>query len=260
MRVLWVGNSYTYLPTALGGIPGTVSLLAELEAEPDILEHATVVQGGVSLVELAARFEEAARAEPPGGFDAVVLQEQSLTPAGGVWGPHPRPYAAREASEEALRRCYAPVLRDLQQQHGTRVLLYQTWGRPAKMHGQPEVLGDFEDMSRRLAEGYEHYARALAEEGVVAPETVACGEAYVRLGRSASAPLLPSLYADAIGHPTPLAALLVAAVFARALWRRGLRAGVAAAAARRLGLESAEVGAAFEGAGLLEEESETGRP
>lgn len=244
MRVFWVGNSYTYMPESLHGIPGALSLLADASGS-EVYEHKRLLRGGVGLTTLAKDFlqhmqeeeEEEERHSTP--FDIVVLQDQSLTPGGGAVGAA-QPGEARNACLEALRREYAPLL----QGDGPRgVVLYQTWGRPALMHKQPEVLGDFEEMSHKTADGYRLYQEALIGEDVAHVEIAACGDAYILLSndKPQGARLLPLLFEDDIGHPTPVAALLIACVFARTFarlpWRRQpgrepTRVAVATAASR----------------------------
>lgn len=222
LRVLWVGNSYTFKPQKHGGIPGVLSRLAAASGAED-MEHVLVLRGCAGLASLADEFQAAMRGQGT-SFDVVVLQDQSMTPAGGAVGKG-GPGRAREAALKALSTCYAPLL--CEESYSGGVLLYQTWGRPAAMHGQPEILGDFEEMSRRTAEGYRAYGETLLGEGVPRLSVAACGDAYLRLAaeRPDGARLLPHLYSDDIGHPTAAAALLVACVFARALarlpWRQG---------------------------------------
>mmetsp|Transcript_76989 Transcript_76989/g.214014 ORF Transcript_76989/g.214014 Transcript_76989/m.214014 type:complete len:269 (-) Transcript_76989:31-837(-) len=266
MRVLWVGNSYTYYPEAIGGVPGALRLLAAAGGAEEA-EHVQLVRGGASLVSLAADFERclevaASAASGRQAFDVVVLQDQSLTPAGGAVG-RGAPGEAREESLAALRQRYAPLLHGGQEAGCPEigVVLYQTWGRPASMHKQPEVVGDFEEMSRRTADGYQLYGEVLAASGVANIEVARVGDAYMQLvAEPGDARLFHGLFQDAIGHPTPAAALLIACVFARTLarlrWRPRLgqeptRAAVDSVAAR-LGVASDAVAPICRAAGVAE--------
>ena len=73
MKVLFIGNSFT----ARNDLPGLIARLAEARGKG--LEHRLIHAGGASL---RAHWNagQAAEAIRDGGYDAVVLQEQSTLP------------------------------------------------------------------------------------------------------------------------------------------------------------------------------------
>jgi hypothetical protein len=106
VRILFVGNSFT----SRNNLPG---LLAGLAKERGVVvEHRLISAGGASLRQhLNAGAALAAIAD--GGFDAVVLQEQSTLPAKNPARMHDSVRDFQAAIEEA----------------GARTALYMTWAR-----------------------------------------------------------------------------------------------------------------------------------
>lgn len=200
-RVLFVGNSLTYQPKELGGLPGAVARVAAAASGED-LHCDAVTQGGADLLDLWDEFEERIRR---GGeaerWDVVVLQ------VGRGGGDE----ASRFAVVEVLRHRYGPLLAELQP--SCEVLLYQTWsdpGVPARDDAQ-------------LDQGVEAYREALV--GAFAPRVriARAGTAFrlvkegASLGVAVDKGVYPALFKDDSGHPSALAGLLVAAVIVRLL-------------------------------------------
>src|SRR5690348_16626579 len=106
MRLLFIGNSFT----ARNDVPGLVARLAA--AGGHALDHDLISAGGASL---RAHWNkgEARRAIEGGGYDWVVLQEQSTLPVKN----------AGRMRENV--RLFDPVIRA----SGARTALYMTWAR-----------------------------------------------------------------------------------------------------------------------------------
>ncbi len=144
MKILFVGNSYTYV----NDVPALVAQLAE-ENGVDA-EVCSVTKGGWKLHryldlqdEYAEKFEQAMKIGP---YDAVILQEQSLTPLLN--------YAQ---FADGVKRVAERVA-------AGRTILYQTWGRK---EGSPdlETYGwSRNEMTDRLAEAYHKAAAAIGAE------------------------------------------------------------------------------------------------
>lgn len=214
VKILWVGNSFTFFPVKLGGIPGILNMLARVGGT-DCFDVTPVLKGGATLHDLADEFERSSQmlSSP---IDVVVLQDQSTVPAGYLCEKAGLDPDGKIKCVSALKERFAPILKRMQE-HGTHVLLYQTWGRDADMHKVPDVLGNFEEMSKKLAEGYQSYAEALRAEGVQV-DIVRVGDAYVKVSNKYSGKTIwRKLCADDNAHPTLLAGFLIASVFAVAL-------------------------------------------
>ena len=189
LRVLFIGNSLTYsadLPAIIQGLARTagVNLVSE--------QH---TPGGWRLLNQAADPQVRALLAR-GGWDAVVLQEQSEWPAfsdeqvkSGI-----EPYAAALA---AAARAASPSV---------RLLLYDTPahrdGDSSNVSAYPE-LATYEGMQLRIDRTYERLAALL--RGAVVPAGVAW-----RIARREHPEIV--LYADPV-HPGPAGAYLIACVF-----------------------------------------------
>ncbi len=196
LRVLFIGNSLTYsadLPAMIQGLARTagVNLLYD--------QH---TPGGARLLNHAADPQVHALLAR-GGWDAVVLQEQSEWPAfsdeqvrSGI-----EPYATALATEA---RAASP---------SARLLLYET---PARRDGDSQnvsvspELATYEGMQLRIDRTYERLAALL--RGTVVP----AGEAWL-LARREHPEI--NLYADAV-HPGRIGAYLIACVFHATLLER----------------------------------------
>ncbi len=196
LRVLFIGNSLTYagdLPAMIQGLARTAGVNLQYQ------QHAV---GGARLLNHAA--DPAVRALlAGGGWDAVVLQEQSEWPAfsdeqvrTGI-----EPYAAALASGA---RAASPSV---------RVLLYET---PARRDGDsanaavsPDML-TYEGMQLRIDRTYERLAALV--QGTLVPAGVAWS-----IARREHPEI--NLYADPV-HPGPAGAYLIACVFDAVLLER----------------------------------------
>ena len=174
MRVLYVGNSFT----ARHDVPGLVARLAAAagrDLHPDLLWA-----GGASL---RAHWNkgEARRAIEGGGYDWVVLQEQSTLPVKN----------ARRMHENV--RLFDPVVREA----GARAALYMTWARRHAPESQ-----------RAIADAYEAIGAELGATVIPA------GLAWERfLGAHAA----PALHDRDGSHPTLAGSYLAACAIAATL-------------------------------------------
>ena len=189
LRVLFIGNSLTYA----GDLPAIIQGLARTAGVDLVYEQHT--PGGWRLLNQAADPQVHALLGR-GGWDAVVLQEQSEWPAfsdeqvkSGI-----EPYAAALAAEA---RAASPSV---------RLLLYET---PARRDGDPEnvaaypELATYEGMQARIDRTYQRLGALL--RGTVVP----AGEAW-RIARREHPEI--ALYADPV-HPGRIGAYLIACVF-----------------------------------------------
>jgi hypothetical protein len=127
MRVLFVGNSYVYF----NDLPG---LVASLAASGGIaLETHSVVEGGMTLLGHSKSAETLDQIRS-GGWDGVVLQEQSTRP---IYAPTAMAIAARQLARE-IRRA------------GSRTLLYLTWARKTYPDQQADLDGAYYRVSQDL--------------------------------------------------------------------------------------------------------------
>jgi hypothetical protein len=189
LRVLFIGNSLT----AAAGLPAMIQGLARAAGVDLVYEQHT--PGGTRLLDHAADPQVLALLAR-GGWDAVVLQEQSEWPAfsdslvrSGI-----DPYAASLA---ARARAATPAV---------RLLLYET---PARRDGDPRLaamapeLATYGGMQARIDRTYERLAALL--HATVVP----AGKAW-RIARREHPEI--DLYDDAV-HPGRSGAYLVACVF-----------------------------------------------
>jgi len=214
LRVLFIGNSLTYA----GDLPAIIQGLARTAGVNLLYDQHT--PGGARLLNHAADPQVRALLAR-GGWDAVVLQEQSQWPAfsdeqvrSGI-----EPYATALAT---AARAASPSV---------RLLLYET---PARRDGDAQnasvypELATYEGMQLRIDRTYERLAALL--RGAVVPAGVAW-----RLARREHPEI--NLYADPV-HPGRIGAYLIACVFHATLLDRspvgsrytaGLEPAVAAA-------------------------------
>lgn len=183
-RVLFVGNSYTYV----NDLPAVVQGLAAEAGHP--VQVQTVASGGYLLQQHAA---DAKTAGSPlhtalqASWDVVVLQEQSQTR--GFDG------APLQASVDAAAQ--------LAEHTGdASVVLFQTWGRRDGDPSNASRFPDFVTMQDRLDEGYARHP------GPVIP----VGEAW-RSVHASNPTVFAGLYAPDGSHPSPSGTWLAALVF-----------------------------------------------
>jgi hypothetical protein len=128
VRVLFIGNSYTYV----NDLP---KLLAELAraGKQRPLEHDRETPGGCSL-EKHWKDEKAVKKIVGGKWDYVVLQEQSL-----------RPLTNRDLMFEYAAKLDAEI-----KKQGASTLLYQTWARQDAPEKQEELSKAYLDLGKEL--------------------------------------------------------------------------------------------------------------
>ena len=196
LRVLFIGNSLTYS----GDLPAMIQGLARTAGVNLVYDQHT--PGGARLLNHAADPQVRALLAR-GGWDAVVLQEQSEWPAfsdeqvrSGI-----EPYATALATGA---RAASPAV---------RLLLYETPARrdgdSANLAVSPEM-ATYEGMQLRIDRTYERLAALL--RGTVVPAGVAW-----RLARREHPEI--NLYDDAV-HPGRIGAYLIACVFHATLLER----------------------------------------
>ena len=186
MKVLFIGNSFT----ARKDLPGRVAELAS--AAGTRLEHRLISAGGASL-RMHWNKGEALRAIRAGGYDYVVLQEQSTLPVKN----------ARRMHENV--RLFDAEIRGA----GAKTALYMTWARRHAPESQSAIT--------------DAYASVGQEIGAT---VVPAGVAWERFLRAHDRPVLHDRDGS---HPTPAGTYLAACVFFATLLGRtpvGLPASV----------------------------------
>ncbi len=170
VRVLFIGNSYTYF----NDLPGLLARLAAANGLELVTE--SVVEGGMTLLG-HLRCGEALSRIRSGGWDAVVLQEQST-----------RPLDAPGLMEAAVQELAGEVDRV-----GARTALYLTWAR----HDHPDDQAALDSAYRRCA-------------AAVGASVVPVGPCWQRA--LAEDPSL-ALYEQDGSHPAPMGTYLAACAF-----------------------------------------------
>lgn len=183
VRALFVGNSYTYF----NNLPALVSRL--VEARGTSLESDAVVAGGMTLIGHLRQGRATAKIRE-GGWDAVVLQEQST-----------RPIEAPALMERAVGRFREEIMRT-----GAETLLFLTW-----------VPRDHPERQSRIDEAYAVIARRTGAR------VAAAGPAWWRA--LAERPELP-LYGPDGAHPAPAGTYLAACVIAALIGGRPIDSDV----------------------------------
>ena len=177
LRVLFIGNSYTFF----NDMPRQLQALAASCGQKMSVSQQT--HGGWRLSQHAAS-PQTLEAIRWGGWDFVVMQEQSKLPAREAEVVEQQMYASA-ASLDSIIRLYNPQ---------AQVVLYQTWG-----HNIP----DYEQMQQRIADSYLKLAHRL--DARCAP----VGMAWKRV-RSEKPEI--GLYQDDGSHPTADGSYLAACV------------------------------------------------
>jgi hypothetical protein len=127
LKVLFIGNSFT----ARNNVPG---LIATMAAERGLtLEHRLINRGGASL-KMHWNAGEAGRAIESGGYDAVVLQEQSTLPV-----------KSRERTHENVRVFDAAI-----KAAGSKTVLYMTWARKHAPETQAALTEAYTSIGKEL--------------------------------------------------------------------------------------------------------------
>lgn len=190
MRVLFIGNSYTHV----NNLPELVRRLAESEGRS--FQYTMIAPGGCTL-ERHLKNPEVADAMRSGGWNFVVMQEQSRAPAGQPAQVNRHVYPAAR-SLDSLRRLFNPE---------ARTVFYMTWGRrdgDAERCRENPAVCTYEGMQARLRESY--LEMTYANDAWCAPVGVAWKR--VRTER----PDL-DLYQPDKSHPSPAGSYLGANVF-----------------------------------------------
>ncbi len=191
MRILFIGNSYTYY----NKMPKMFAAICD-ERGKDV-EVEQVTSGGYTLTSMLQPTDIYADliAKKLAGerYDYVVLQEQSIRPA---YEPE---------------RFFAPcrALADMIRANGAEILFYQTWGR-RDGHEVLERLGmTHEQMHAAVKASYER----IAEE--TGGRVVYAGDAFDRAYRGLAG---DAVYSPDGSHPSPLGSQIVAEAFYEALF------------------------------------------
>jgi hypothetical protein len=176
LKVLFVGNSFT----ARNDLPGLITRLAEVRGQA--LEHRLIQAGGASLRAHwnAGRAAEAIR---DGGYDSVVLQEQSTLPVKNAARMHENV------------RLFDGVIGAA----GAKTVLYMTWARLNAPGSQQAITDAY---------------TAVGEE--LGATVVPVGVAWERFLRDNDEPVLHDRDQS---HPTVAGSYLAACVFLAALFR-----------------------------------------
>jgi hypothetical protein len=186
VRVLFIGNSYTFFNGGLGSI---VQAMASAMPGGRKFEFAEVTRGGQTLEGHWAE-GKALAAIRKGGWDFVVLQEHSL-----------RPVQDRETMWRYARMFDAEIRKT-----GAKTVFYETWARKNK----PE-------MQAILNQAYAGIAKEV--KAVVAP----AGPAWERVLKAK--PGL-ALHIPDLSHPTPAGSYLNACVFYSTFFGEAPQAGL----------------------------------
>lgn len=175
LKVLFIGNSFT----ARNDVPG---LIGQLAAERGLtLEHRLISAGGASLKQ-HWNAGEAKSAIETGGYDYVVLQEQSTLPVKNAARFHDNV----RLFDDAIKRS------------GAKMGLYMTW---ARQHAR--------DSQQALTNGYTEIGRELG--ALVIPVGIAWEAVRQQEGDGL-------LYDKDGSHPSPAGSYLAACVFVATLF------------------------------------------
>jgi hypothetical protein len=214
LRVLFIGNSYTYV----NDVPGQVRALVQSAPWPAQITVDSVTEAGATLKVLYDEGNALAKVRA-GGWTHVVLQGQSLEAVGPVFDTAPFLDYAKRFGDEAVAV-------------GAKPVYYETWARRA---GDPTYAQYSLTPASMQAAIRESYASAAAsvQGAVVAP----VGDAW-ELALAEPSP--PNLFQDDGSHPSTRGTYLAGCVFVRVLTRHaatglgGAPADIAPAEAARL--------------------------
>ena len=187
LAVLFVGNSYSF------GVPKAFEKVARKHRKKVVVGNVT--NGGWTL-EQHVKDGAALKEIRKGGWDVVVLQEQSRIPS---------------LSNTRERRMFpnVKVLADEARGQGAVPVLYQTWGY---REGDSDREGDdFHAMTGRLREGYKEAAESAG--GLL---VVPVGDAWEREAWSGG---LERLYQEDGSHPSRAGDKITAETFFQTLFR-----------------------------------------
>ena len=188
-RVLFIGNSYTYV----NDLPATFTKLAQAGAQR--VETGMAAEGGWTLTQHANSSETLDQIKSS-KWNYVVLQEQSQVPAS---------QSARETGMYPAARLLAAKIKDT----GATTLLFVTW---AHRDGWPEVgLPGYESMQLQINAGY----LALGQE--LKAQISPVGFAWLAVSRKY--PQM-KLWQEDGSHPSEMGTYLAACVFYAVIFRQ----------------------------------------
>ena len=192
LRVLFVGNSYTYVNDLPAMMVRMGAAAARAGSGPDIIADSVTV-GGATLRNHWETGTAPSRITA-GGWDAVVLQGQSVEPV----------------LNNAEFRSYGERFGMLAGAHGARAVFYATWPRRAgdAVYAQTWSGGTQEVFNTRMRAAYAQVATTV--DGTLAP----VGDAWLNALRQR--PEL-NLYDPDGSHPSAAGSWLAACVLYRAL-------------------------------------------
>jgi hypothetical protein len=176
INMLFIGNSFTQR----NNVPG---LLAEMAAARDIaITHELISAGGASL-RTHWNAGKAAAAIESGGYDYVVLQEQSTLPVKNAARMHENVRLFDEAIKQA----------------GSKTVLYMTWARKHAPQSQQAITDAYQSIGKEL-------------KAIVVP----VGSAWEKLLAKHETPVLHDRDES---HPTLAGSYLAACVFLAVLFK-----------------------------------------
>jgi hypothetical protein len=139
LRVLFIGNSYTYF----NNLPKLVEAIANAHPDGPKIETEASLRGGVSL---KWQWENGKALDPirKGGWDFVSLQEHSTL------GKPPAPGEVPSINDPAAYFEYAEKFDAEIKKAGAKTLLYATWSRDGYPEQQRRLDDAFVQMARRI--------------------------------------------------------------------------------------------------------------
>jgi len=183
MRVLFVGNSYTYV----NDLPMVIADLAAAAHEPRAFSPEVVLVGGATLEGHIAG-HDALPAIARGGWDVIVLQEQSTRP---ITDP-----------SKMLRD--VKTLADAAKKVNAKLVLYETWAREQAPATQDSLTHVYRkaaaDVGATIAPVGEVWSAFRAQEGSVPPGAHS------------------KLFRDDGSHPSPVGTYVAATVLYQTLY------------------------------------------
>lgn len=183
MRVLFVGNSYTYV----NDLPMVIADLAAAAHEARAFSPEVVLVGGATLEgHIAGR--DALPAIARGGWDAIVVQEQStrpITDPGKMW---------RDVR----------TLADAAKKVNAKLVLYETWAREAAPTTQDSLT--------------HVYRKAAADVGATVAPVGEVWSAFRAQEGSVPSGAHSKLFRDDGSHPSPVGTYIAATVLYQTLY------------------------------------------
>lgn len=177
INMLFIGNSFTQR----NNLP---ALLAELASARDLCIHHELISVGGASLRTHWNAGQAAKAVKTGGYDYVVLQEQSTLP---VKNP--------QRMAENVR-----LFDELIQQAGSKTVLYMTWARQHTPEAQQAITDAYNSIGKELG-------------AIVVPVGLAWQSFLARHDK-------PVLHDRDHSHPTMAGSYLAACVFLAVLFNK----------------------------------------